>query len=229
MVFVIMGVQITNAQNTHYYKLTRKVENNVSSTDVSGGQFFTFIGDICYESDKKGKNVGNGTMTRNSAYSTSQYKIYQGSCYYGSNASFKFNSDKSVLNIVCDNGNVYVYKRCTAPTGQETCSLVRNSSSGGGNGGIYTGGFIPQPVYPTPTPTPQTIPSSPTTAPTTQSSQIKCSYCHGTGRVAKNTYPPMYGATDYKVRCPECGEEHLKSAGHVHVTCPNCHGRGYIE
>ncbi|MDO5343046.1 MAG: WG repeat-containing protein [Bacteroidia bacterium] len=82
------------------------------------------------------------------------------------------------------------------------------------NGGSYTGGYIP---------------SSPTTAPTTQSSQIKCSYCHGTGRVAKNTYPPMYGATDYKVRCPECGEEHLKSAGHVHVTCPNCHGRGYIE
>lgn len=58
-------------------------------------------------------------------------------------------------------------------------------------------------------------------------SQVKCSYCNGTGKVAKNTYPPQFGTQDYKVRCPECGEEHWKSDGHVHVPCPSCNGRGY--
>lgn len=232
--FSFLSIVFSSAQDVRYYKLTRKVENGKSSTNVSGGQFITFVSDMCFESNKNGVGVNHGTMTRNSAYSNSEYTTYQGSSYWGKNADFKFNADKSVLNVVLNNGDVYVYKRGTAPAGQTTCSLIRNSSSGGG--GTNVGGFIPQPVYPnlpynpTPTPQPTPSPSQPTPTPTPQPSQIKCSLCNGTGKVAKNTYPPQFGSnTDYKVRCPECGEEHLKSDGHVHVSCPNCHGRGYIK
>ena len=125
---------------------------NNCGTNVSGGQFITFTGKICFESNNHGIGVNHGTMERNDYYSNSQYSVYQqitgSGCYWGKNADFKFNSDKSVLNVLLDNGDVYVYKRATAPAGQETCSLIRKSSSGGNTGGVVVGGFTPPPVYP---------------------------------------------------------------------------------
>ncbi|MBQ9231075.1 MAG: tetratricopeptide repeat protein [Prevotella sp.] len=60
-------------------------------------------------------------------------------------------------------------------------------------------------------------PSSPTSS---------CSMCHGTGRISKELYPPSFGIVDNtKEKCNECGQYFLKQSGHVHVTCPVCHGR----
>lgn len=223
MVILILSITSISAQNVHYYKLSRKVENGKSSTDVSGGQYITFIADICYESNKKGMGVGHGNMTRNKEYSTPQYTTYMGSSYWGEDAVFKFNTDKSVLNVVIDKDNYYIYKEATAPAGQETCSLIRKSSTttgGGGSNVVVT----PQPVIvnpynPTPTPSPTPTPT-PTPTPS-QQTQHKCSLCNGTGRVI-NTDGVNFGKTKW---CSECGK--TVPDYHYHTNCPSCKGKGY--
>lgn len=112
---------------TSYYKLTKKVVNGTTSTSVSGGQFISFSDDCCYESDKDGYSVGHGRLQYK--YSSNGVKTYIGNAYWGK-VAFKFNSDKSVLNVV-DGDNVYVYRRTSAPAGANTCSLIRKSQSSG--------------------------------------------------------------------------------------------------
>ena len=121
----ILNVYAVKAQNVSYYALTKTSRNGAISTNVSGGQFIAFMGDICYESNKKGIGVGHGTLKLNTSYSNSDYKVYMGSSYWGQNATFKFKTDMSVLNVVLENGDVYVYKKQTAPPSATTCSLIR--------------------------------------------------------------------------------------------------------
>lgn len=61
----------------------------------------------------------------------------------------------------------------------------------------------------------------------TPSANKPCPRCNGKGRIVYDTYPPMFGLQDSKVKCNECGEYHLKSTGHTHITCPLCHGKGH--
>lgn len=57
--------------------------------------------------------------------------------------------------------------------------------------------------------------------------QSRCSYCGGKGTVVKNITSSQYGLNgNYKVKCPTCGEYHLKSIGHTHITCSKCGGSG---
>lgn len=212
------SVTIVSAQNVHYYKLTRKMENGKSTTNVSGGQYITFIADICYESNKKGISVGHGNMTRNKSYSTSEYTTYFGSSYWGDDvAAFKFNSDKSILNVVIDRDNYYIYKRGTAPVGQETCSLIRKSSGGGGGSVVVTPPVNPggQVVMPPTNPISPTNPSGTTPTPshgrTAHQVTKTCMLCGGSGR------------------CSTCnGKHYYQSFGNT-VTCPNCPPNGACQ
>jgi hypothetical protein len=218
VMFALFRITFLSAQNVRYYKLTRKVEDGKSSTNVSGGQFITFVSDMCFESNKNGVGVGHGTMTRNKAYSDAEYSTYQGNSYWGKKADFKFNADKSILNVVLENGDVYVYKYATAPTGQETCSLIRKSGGGGGGGVVVTPmPIIVNPNTPTPTPTP-----TPTT-PTPQKTH-KCGLCGGSGEWAHDdeSIPDFGTGNKY---CSKCG----KTVGpkHVHTQCPSCKGKGW--
>ena len=226
VVFAFVSTNIASGQDVCYYKQTRKVENGISSTNVSGGQFITFISDICYESNKKGIGVGHGNMMRNNDYSNSQYLIYQGSSYWGKDAVFKFNIDKSVLNVVLDNGDIYVYKRATAPSGQETCSLIREkpSSSNNNNGG-FVGGFPPQPVYPN---QPYTVPpqggvDGGTSGNPVQPHQIMedCPLCYGSGKcnTCNGTHRINYQFGSGTLECPNC-----RSDGR----CSHCGGSGKV-
>lgn len=62
----------------------------------------------------------------------------------------------------------------------------------------------------------------------TQPTKHECSLCHGTGRIAKDMNPPQFGLDTSKVKCKECGEWFPKEWGHTHITCPNCHGKGFF-
>lgn len=219
----MLSITSATAQDVRYYKLTRKMESGKSSTNVLGGQYITFIADICYESNKKGISIGHGNMIRNKSYSTSEYTTYFGSSYWGDDvASFKFNADKSVLNVVIDKDNYYIYKRTTAPVGQETCSLIRkktSSNQGGGSGIVMPPTPIAvDPYNPTPTPTSQ---PTPTPKPTPQKTH-QCGLCGGSGRVSTTDGVPSFGNTKY---CSECGK--TVPDNHYHTTCPSCKGKGW--
>ena len=228
---LLLGTCTIQAQDVSYYALTKTSRNGAKSTNVSGGQFITFMGDICYESNKKGIGVGHGTLKLNTSYSNSDYKVYMGSSYWGQNATFKFKTDMSALNVVLDNGDVYVYKKQTAPPSATTCSLIRGKSSNSGSGS-YTS-FSSSPTY-------QNDNSggynnsgdsgdySKTNRKKNSEQSRECSLCHGKGRIVRNSSVPTYG-NDSRVRCNECGGYFMRSTGHSHVTCTRCHGRGYIE
>ena len=236
------SVTIVSAQNVHYYKLTRKMENGKSSTNVSGGQYITFIADICYESNKKGIDVGHGNMTRNKSYSTSEYTTYFGSNYWGKDvAAFKFNADKSVLNVVIDKDNYYIYKRATAPVGQETCSLIRKPIPSNDNGG---GGTIV--VTPPPVNSPQgwggyegggsagsynggnsgnggngTTTTTQTHGRTAHQVTKSCPLCHGSGKCnsCNGTHRINYQFGSGTLECPNC---------RPNGACSKCGGSGKI-
>lgn len=232
LVLLLISTFFAPAQDVRYYKLTRKVENGQSSTNVSGGQFITFFGgNMCYESNYHGLGVDHGTMKRNDSYSNSDYSVYQketgSGCYWGRDASFKFNADKSVLNVVLENGDVWVYKQATAPKGQTTCSLVRSktsmsssssSSSGGSSsygGSSMNGGFTPGPSYPDPIYNNTSGQSSSSSnGSTTTKHQPKtahtvyedCPHCHGTGVCSSCNGKGWYDSpfTTGVIKCPNC-------------------------
>lgn len=225
LLLVLMGIGVCSAQDVHYYKLTRIQQDGTPNRNVSGGQFITFSGPLCFESNSKGLSVGNGSLKKNASYSNSQYTVYQGSSYWGSSTTFKFNADKSVLNVVLDNGDIYVYKRATPPAGVKTCSLIRKPSS---NGGSSSGGYIPAGGQPPSTYTPQPTPNNnnpgrDNPSPRYVERTYTCTYCHGKGTVTDcdSSIPDFSGNGKY---CSECGR-HVPMC-HIHKRCPSCGGKG---
>jgi len=240
LVLIVYGQSI-DAQ-TFYYKYTKSIIKGKHDTNVSGGQFITFDGSKCFESDKYGNNVGNGNMAYDTeASKQTNLKTYWGSCYWSKNAYMKFNADKSVMNIETNAGKIYVYKRSTAPAGITTCSLIREPEPSNNEGS--NGGYTP-PITPDQQTNPQGgyIGGGTTVNPggggkiisqeqdKPQKTRHTCTLCKGSGRYERNDGSvPLYGGNDYKVRCQECGNEHYRSTNHRHVTCPQCYGRGYKE
>ena len=232
LIIVLLGISECNAQDVHYYKLTRIQQNSISNRDVSGGQFITFASNICYESNINGAGVGHGTLTRNNNYSNSQYTTYQGSSYWGSSTTFKFNADKSVLNVVLDNGDIYVYKRATPPAGVTTCSLIRQKSSSSSSGYTppptypvqqYPQQQYPQQQYPQQQAPRQDNPQRQSTP--KQKQRLQCFCCKGKGEVIKDDLV-TFGLPKKKY-CNKCRQTVLED--HYHVPCKCCYGKGYTE
>ena len=216
------------AQDTYFYKLSRTVDSaKKSDTNVTGGQFITFIDNICYESDRKGMGVGHGSLTLNKSYSSNTFSVYMGKSYWGNKASFKFNSDKSVLNVILDDGTVYVYKRSTPPANVTTCSLIKGKTSSGGAPPANN----PVPAY-TPHP-PINNGSGSVPSKTLKTKEIRykedCPNCRGKGSIIQNTYPATFGTNLPDVWCSECGRYFSADVGHTHRQCNHCRGTGKVE
>lgn len=224
--FLLFAVNIYS--QTYYYKLTKKIEAGNVYTNTAGGQFITFLGNTCYESDKDGISVGNGKLKFEKDFSN-KLLIYLGSSYFGNNVKFKFTQDRNLLNVETVDGRIYVYKKQPAPSSVTTCSLIRKKgSSGSGSGYIpinpvtsYDGTYSGTGTTTTPI-------QNENTTNKRQQTKYTCSLCHGKRRIVKDTYPALYGTKDCQVRCNECGGYFLRSTGHTHITCPQCHGKGYF-
>ena len=228
----IVSIFTAKGQTVSFYALTKKMHNGITSSSVTGGQFITFLDNICYESNKKGIGVGHGTLKLNKNYSNSNYKFYMGGSYWGTDATFKFKSDLSILNVILENGDIYVYKRQVASAFVTTCSLIRKRGSSSGNSGSYSpsfpnngydGGYVPNKNGSSSSSRIQN-----TTPSRKQPTKHTCSLCNGQRRIVKDTYPSLYGQSDYQVKCNECGGYFMRSIGHTHTTCPQCHGKGYF-
>lgn len=219
--FVFFGFA-SSAQQTEYYKLLRIQKDNKSYKDVTGGQFLTFFNNVCFESDSKGDGVGHGYLTYKKSGSNSEFSTYQGSSYWGSSTTFKFNADKSVLNVVLDNGDIYVYKRATPPAGKTTCSLIRkrDGNTSSSDMGGYNPTYTPQPSQKV-TPHPST-----NSAARYEKRTYPCTLCHGKGTVPDcDGSIPNFGGQKY---CSECGKN--VPMCHIHKRCPSCDGKGtYIK
>lgn len=229
LIVALCNIPHIYGQDTFYYKLTKKVQKGIAYTNTAGGQFVTFSGNKCYDSDKYGISVGNGELSYDKQYSTANTKTYIGNSYFG-NVIYRFKSDLSVLNVEVNSNLIYVYKRQVAPSSVTTCSLIRKKG-GSGSGS----GYIPvNPVtsyggtYSGTATTTSPVRNQNSTKKNQQPVQHTCPLCHGAKRIVKDTYTPLYGTEDYRVRCNECGEYFMRSTGHTHITCPQCHGRGYF-
>lgn len=215
-----------NKLYTYYYTLTKKVENGKETILSNGGQFISFTSKgACYDSDKDGFSVNNGVLKLTS--NSDLYLKYKGESYWGE-ATYTFSKDQNILNVITNNNIVYVYKKADPPSGVETSSLIKKKESSSG-GAVMTPYVPPSQGYSPPS----VVIGGNSSQPEKQVREIKtretCSRCGGKRRIVYNTYPTMFGTQDHPVRCSECGETHLRSVGHSHITCPDCNGRGYKE
>lgn len=217
------------------YRYTKSIIKGITSTNVSGGQFITFDGKKCFESDKYGNNVGNGLLAYDK--NSEQAEIYWGGCYFSQNAYFKFYDNRTLLNIETNNGRIYVFKRATPPNGITTCSLIKQRVESSDN----SGGTLYAPVRPTYPQgnyggTPPSVQSrdrreQKTTTGYEMKKKVRrtCAACNGKGTYEYNGPGASYGSNPYKMRCPTCGWEYWSNTIHSHRACQECHGRGYIE
>ena len=178
---------------TKYYKLHRKVIDGITIENVSGGQFITFTNNKCYESDHSGFSVGNGTLLlMQNEHGISQYigEGYWGDCI------FKFNSNKTILNIiVIENGDIYVYKQKNPPANVTTCSLIRKKSSN--HNPEHTPIMTDVPI--------QEDNENQTTASGHYEEYFeKCIECNGQGFILTKTYMGGGEISDIKRRCAFC-------------------------
>lgn len=231
ILLALLGSNVS-AQSTYYYKLTKKVNKGVTNTNVSGGQFITFTNNACYESDRKGFSVNHGRLDYK--YSDSGIKTYVGGSYWGNHAVFLFKSDLSALNVKTEDGEIFVYKRATAPANVETCSLIRKKSSKRNNNNEYPS-YSGVSGYPVSGGFNTSVSNSTRKTKDIHSNKNQpvkhtCPRCRGQKKIVHESYAPQfgYGGNDVKSRCNECGQYFLRSTGHSHITCPQCHGQGYF-
>lgn len=220
--------QISGAQSTLYYKLVKVAVDEKVSTDVSGGQFITFAAGKCYESDKEGYSVENGSAEFKSE--KNGVKTYVGDCYYGK-GFLRFNTDYSKLNIVVDNA-VYVYARSNAPAGTTTCSLIKSKPK---KSQSISGPFIVPMANPQMTITTNNEQHQSGNSKQAQGgykptlNRYRCHHCGGKGERIQHEYVPTFGLDGPSKYCDKCRESWNHGTLHVHHTCVHCNGKGYIE
>lgn len=143
--FILSLSSLSEAQllRVEYYQWTKTYSNDgklLQTLDGKSGQFVTRTRQVCYDSDKDGCTVGNGSLKLKDQQG--DISLYVGPSYYGNPTKYTFYNDKGILNIEDKDGKVYVYKKTTAPSGRKTCSLIRAKTNNNNNSGSATG-YVP--------------------------------------------------------------------------------------
>lgn len=191
--FVLILIELfcmSGYAQTSYYKLNRKIENGVPNSNVSGGQFITFMDGVCFESDKDGYSVGHGKLEYK--YQNNGIKVYVGDSYWGKSV-FKYSQDYSSLNIVVGD-DIYVFRKETPPTGVTTCSLIRNKSTN----------WIPNAPIDFEENTQTAIHATKTTSGHYETKTERCIDCQGRGYNNKTIWHGGDKTSTIQVRCSFC-------------------------
>lgn len=229
LLIALISFVYIDAKDIYCYRLTKSSDVKIK---VGVYQFISFVGDQCFESDKNGRSVGNGTMNKNDYLSDSIKTIYNGTCFCGSEAKYEFTANKARLTVFSSKGNRYSFERVLPPSGVQTCSFIKEKSSGN-NYNYYNDNYQGYtPIYVNGT-NHQNINNQQSTNSNRQTikQRRKCSVCNGTGRIGKNDNAPSnLGIEKPKQRCNECGELINPNLFiHYHVDCRHCHGTGYVD
>ena len=232
VILLFLVPSFVNGKDIACYKLTETTKPNIK---IGAIQFISFIGDQCYESDINGISVQNGIMRRNEYQSNHNTSVYNGTCFCGSQAKFVFTKDMSTLRVTSKNGEKFIFKRVTPPTGVTTSSLIRAHSSDFQNFEDYNS-ITPNSYY-QPQQNFQNGNNNSThnhQAPTNQTTpqrKRKCVYCNGTGQITKDdSAPASYGIKRPNQQCPVCGKWYDPNVFlHYHQSCYHCGSTGYAK
>lgn len=136
------------------------------------------------------------------------WKIYAGSGVFGGSYEYYVDSNYNMRHY--DNSSVggwpASFEYTMAKGNVEIPKAYSNSGSYGSYGSGTTSGY-----------------SSGTS---NSSSRHTCSLCHGSGTIVRESSVATYG-NDSRVKCGTCGKYYWRSSGHSHITCTQCHGKGY--
>lgn len=223
---LIMLANDSAFSQTYYYKLIKKIERGNQYTNMVGGQFITFKGETCFDSDKYGLSVGNGVLTLNKRYNNT-LKNYIGNSYFG-NTIYRFKSDLSVLNIIVSKNLIYVYRRENPPSTQTTSSLIRQKKSNktSSNQGTYIPIYSER--YHSSSNLNTTNDNSNTSNPRTKVRK-RCAYCSGKGERIQHESVSTFGLSGPRVHCNICNQSWSYGTVHAHHRCNHCNGTGYYE
>ena len=216
---------------TYYYKLTKKKINGTVTTNVSGGQFVTFMADICFESNDKGFGGTLGKLKHRET--NDRFKEYKGESSWGSGVTFRFTLDLSKFNVILPNGDVWAYTRTEVPAGVTACSHLKEEKKPSNTGSGTVGGYYAPIIVNSTASSSGDSYSAPNNTITESSSNsytpkityidVTCSLCKGTGKNPGCSYAPTYGGSERIEYCPICG---TTGKAHYHETCPKCGGKG---
>lgn len=227
IILVLCCSNVIHAQTTYYYKLTKKIQDGVEYTNTAGGQFVSFINNICYDSDKYGISVGNGQLTLDNEHSNNS-KTYIGNSYFG-NVVYRFKTDMSVLNVIVNKNLIYVYKKTVPADNILTCSLIRKKETTSEISTSYAQNPMVGASYNNSYNDTKTTINSQNTVKQKTKVRKRCTHCNGKGECIQHEYVSTFGLDGPRVYCNICNQSWSYGTVHVHHKCNHCNGTGYYE
>ena len=196
------------SNRVYYYERVKTVKNGNQQTSSGDGHYLAINNNGLYECNKNGGSMSKGFVKYINSNNNKPY--YEGNAYLGSNLMYVFNEDYSRLNLHLGDGTIYVYARRQSPSSSTALRSYKTES--------VTVPAIGSEDIPSST-------SSNTRTPRTEQKTMTCPYCNGSGRrlISTNGY---ISRNQYWITCGECGQRHLNTSGHRHVSCVYCNGTG---
>lgn len=213
------------SERLDYYQHTKTVRANGSVENQSGnnGQFVKRTklngSPRCFDATSRGLDHLNGLLFY--IGQNNSREVYEGKSYWGENSTYQFDDVNGYLNVKDAKGNVYVFRRTSAPSGRTRSSYIisggaedgfdhvaewnklqnGNSYSGSGSSGSSSSGSAGRSK--------------------SNSSSRSCSYCNGAKRIRAHVGTGGYGTSNKKNKCSTCGEWYYVTTDHWHA-CPHC-------
>lgn len=214
------------SERLDYYQHTKTVwaNGNVETQSGNNGQFVhrTKIngGPRCYDATRSGLDHLNGMLSYIGTNNGNE--VYKGTSYWGNGTIYQFDDERGYLNVKDSNGNVYVFKRTSAPAGRSQSSYLKKGASAEGWDAIAEWNKIHNPITNDDGSNSRSTPEKKNqTTNSNNNNTRRCGYCHGNKWVRAHVGVSGFGIDNTKKKCTTCGEWYLTSCDHWHA-CPYC-------